>query len=172
LTGLPTAWRVKHYDQFASVALNPNSLYWIEVSVHSASEESVIEWGTTADISGPDVAGNYSAWSLTDDGFFRNKGIDPFAFDSALQMEVDVVPEPSTWAMMVLGFAGLGSTRRLGRERRLRTLHRQQRKRRPQSRPVDGRRCYRLTRASSDKISGRSVRIRLANRAPLASSTG
>ena len=44
LTGLPTAWTVKHYDQFASVALNPNSLYWIEVSVHSASEESVIEW--------------------------------------------------------------------------------------------------------------------------------
>jgi len=108
LTGLPTAWTVKHYDQFASVALNPNSLYWIEVSVHSASEESVIEWGTTADISGPDVAGNYSAWSLTDDGFFRNKGIDPFAFDSALQMEVDVVPEPSTWGMMLVGFAGLG----------------------------------------------------------------
>jgi len=114
LTGLPTAWTVKHYDQFASVALNPNSLYWIEVSVHSASEESVIEWGTTDDISGPDVAGNYSAWSLTDDGFFRNKGIDPFAFDSALQMEVDVVPEPSTWAMMLLGFAGLGLARRRG----------------------------------------------------------
>src|ERR1700722_17875542 len=108
LTGLPTAWTVKHYDQFADVALNPNSLYWIEVSVQSASDESVIEWGTTADISGPDVAGNYSAWSLTDDGFFRNKGIDPFAFDSALQMEVDVVPEPSTWGMMLVGFAGLG----------------------------------------------------------------
>ncbi len=114
LTGLPTAWTVKHYDQFASVALNPNSLYWIEVSVRSASDESVIEWGTTADISGPGVAGNYSAWSLTDDGFFRNKGIDPFAFDTALQMEVDVVPEPSTWAMMLLGFAGLGFARRHG----------------------------------------------------------
>jgi hypothetical protein len=114
LTGLPTAWTVKHYDQFAGVVLNPNSLYWIEVSVHSASEESVIEWGTTTDISGPDVAGNYSAWSLTDDGFFRNKGIDPFAFDSALQMEVDVVPESSTWAMMLLGFAGLGLARRHG----------------------------------------------------------
>ena len=33
LTSLPTAWTVKHYDQFAGVALNPNSLYWIEVSV-------------------------------------------------------------------------------------------------------------------------------------------
>ena len=108
LTSLPTAWTVKHYDRFASVVLNPNSLYWIEVSAHSASDESVIEWGTTADISGPGVASNYSAWSLTDDGFFLNKGIDPFPFDNALQMEVNAVPEPSTWAMMLLGFAGLG----------------------------------------------------------------
>ena len=114
LTSLPTAWTAKHYDQFAGVVLNPNSLYWIEVSVQSASGESVIEWGTTADISGPGVASNYSAWSLTDDGFFLNKGVDPFAFDSALQMEVDVVPEPSTWAMMLLGFAGLGLARRRG----------------------------------------------------------
>jgi PEP-CTERM motif len=45
------------------------------------------------------------AWSFTDDGFFLNKGIDPFAVDNALQMEVDAVPEPSTWAMMLLGFA-------------------------------------------------------------------
>jgi hypothetical protein len=29
-------------------------------------------------------------------------------------MEVDVVPEPSTWAMMLLGFAGLGLARRHG----------------------------------------------------------
>jgi hypothetical protein len=50
---------------------------------------------TSRDLASP---ANYSAWSLTDDGFFRNKGIDPFAFDSALQMKVDVVPEPSTWA--------------------------------------------------------------------------
>jgi hypothetical protein len=61
LTSLPTAWTVEWYDQFAGVVLNPNSLYWIEVSVHSASDESVIEWGTTGDISGPGVASNYSA---------------------------------------------------------------------------------------------------------------
>ena len=33
LTSLPRLGRCKHYDQFAGVALNPNSLYWIEVSV-------------------------------------------------------------------------------------------------------------------------------------------
>jgi hypothetical protein len=52
--------------------LNPDSLYWIKVTVHSANE-SVIEWGTTADISGPGVAGNYPAWPFTDDGFFLIK---------------------------------------------------------------------------------------------------
>ena len=31
---------------------NPNSLYWIGVSVQSANDNSVIEWGATANISG------------------------------------------------------------------------------------------------------------------------
>jgi hypothetical protein len=110
VTGLPAAWTAGRYNQFADVVLNPDSLYWIEVTVHSANE-SVIEWGTTADISGPSVASNYSAWSFTDDGFFLNKGVNPFPFDSALQMEVDAVPEPSTWAMILVGFALLASAR-------------------------------------------------------------
>ena len=57
------------FDQFASVVLNPNSLYWIEVNVQSANDESVVGWGTTADISGPGITSNYLAWSLTNDGF-------------------------------------------------------------------------------------------------------
>ena len=105
VTGLPDAWTVEHYDQFAGVVINPNSLYWIEVNVTGESE---VEWGVTADLTGPGVASNYLAWSFTDDGFFLNKGVDPFRFDNALQMEVDPVPEPSTWAMMLVGFAGLG----------------------------------------------------------------
>jgi hypothetical protein len=105
VTSLPAAWTLERYDQFARVVLNPNSLYWIEVGANSGSE---VEWGITADVSGPGVVSNYLAWFNTDDGFFLNKGIDPFPFDNALQMEVDAVPEPSTWAMMLLGFAGLG----------------------------------------------------------------
>jgi hypothetical protein len=110
VTGLPAAWTVERYDQFASVVLNPNSLYWIEVRVNSESE---VEWGITADISGSGVAGNYLAWFNTDDGFFLNKGLDPFPFDNALQMEVSgtAAPESSTWALMLIGFAGLGYTR-------------------------------------------------------------
>jgi hypothetical protein len=107
VTGLPTAWTVERYDQFARIGLSPNSLYWIEIQVNSQSE---VEWGITADVSGPDVANNYLAWFYTNDGFFLNKGVDPFPFDNALQMEVVgiAVPEPSTWAMMLVGFAALG----------------------------------------------------------------
>jgi hypothetical protein len=108
VASLPAVWTDERYDQFDDIVLNPNSLYWIEVSVGSANGESVVEWGITADVSDPDVANNYFAWFNTDDGFFLNKGIDPFPFDNTLQMEVDAVPEPSTWAMMLMGFAGLG----------------------------------------------------------------
>jgi hypothetical protein len=104
VTGLSASPTVEHYA-FAGVALNPDSLYWIEVR---ADGRSVVEWGLTDDVSGPGVAGNYLAWFGTDDGFFLNNGVAPFAFDQALQMEVDAIPEPSTWAMMLLGFAGLG----------------------------------------------------------------
>jgi hypothetical protein len=107
LASLPTAWTVEQYDQFAGVELNPNSLYWIELSERSQSE---VEWGITANLSGPGVANNYLAWSSTDNGFFLNKGVDPFPFDNALQMKVVAVPEPSIWAMLLMGFAGLGFT--------------------------------------------------------------
>jgi hypothetical protein len=106
VASLPTAPSVEHYDQFSGVALNPNSLYWIEVRVDGGA---IVEWGITDDVSGPGVSGNYLAWSGTDDGFFLNDGVQPFAFDQALKMRVsDAVPEPSTWAMMLLGFAVVG----------------------------------------------------------------
>jgi hypothetical protein len=105
VTSLTTVPQLRRFDQFANVQLDPNSLYWIEVRVNG---DAVVEWGTTDDISGAGVANNYSAWSLTDDGFFLNKGVDPFPGDNALQMEIDVVPETSTWAMMAVGFATLG----------------------------------------------------------------
>jgi PEP-CTERM motif len=97
--------QIERFNQFASVQLESNSLYWIEVRVDG---DAVVEWGITADVSGPGVANNYLAWDYTDDGFFLNKGVDPFPFDNALQMKIDAVPEPSTWVTMLIGFAGLG----------------------------------------------------------------
>jgi hypothetical protein len=59
---------------------------------------------------GVGVAENYNSSDATDFGFFLNHGAPPFAGDIAFQMEVSgtAVPEPSTWAMMLAGFAGLG----------------------------------------------------------------
>jgi hypothetical protein len=106
LTGLPSIPTVERYDQFSDVSLNPNSLYWIEVST-ADSGDAAVAWGITGDVSGPGVAVNYLESDLTNEAFFLNKGVDPWPFDDAFQMEIEGTPEPSTWIMMALGFAGL-----------------------------------------------------------------
>jgi hypothetical protein len=106
---------VKHFKQFADIALKPDSFYWIDLNVFGPPPPSgagpFIGWGVTNDVSGPGVLQGYNSSSFTDGGFFPNKptpppnnGLSPF------QMEVlgTAVPEPSTWVMMLLGFAGLG----------------------------------------------------------------
>ena len=106
LTSLPSIPTIERYDQFSDVPLSPNSLYWIEVST-ADSGEAAVAWGITNDVSGPGVAGNYLESDLTDDAFFLNKGVDPWPFDNAFQMEIAAAPELSTWLMMALGFAAL-----------------------------------------------------------------
>jgi hypothetical protein len=105
VSGLSTTPTVEHFDQFAGVALNPNSLYWMEVRVDG---RSIVEWEITDDVSGPGVVGNYFAWFGTNNGFFLNNGVQPFPGNQALQMEIAAAPEPATWAMMLVGFASLG----------------------------------------------------------------
>jgi PEP-CTERM motif len=84
--------------------------YWIDVASSSDPEDSPVNWGYTSDVSGVGVAENYNSSNATDFTFFRNQGLPPFPFDLAFQMKISGVatPEPSTWAMMALGFAGLG----------------------------------------------------------------
>ncbi len=106
LTSLPSIPTVERYDQFSDVSLSPDSLYWIEVST-ADNGEAAVAWGITDDVSGPGVAANYLESDLTDEAFFLNKGVDPWPFDDAFQMEIEAAPEPSTWLMMALGFAGL-----------------------------------------------------------------
>ncbi len=101
---------IEHFDQFANITLQPNSLYWIDIEGDSDPFDNPVSWGYTYDISGVGVAENYNSSIATDFTFFRNQGVPPYPFDVAFQMEVSGVatPEPSTWAMMLLGFAGLG----------------------------------------------------------------
>lgn len=114
MTSLPSSLMVEQFDQFAGISLKPDSLYWIEVQ--STAE---VDWGITTDVSGQGVASNYLSTENTDGGFFLNKGIEPFPFNEALQMKVEVasVPEPSTWLMFAMGFVGLGLAGPLGRRR-------------------------------------------------------
>ena len=104
LAGVPT---VERYDEFSSEWLSPNSLYWIEVSTED-SGDAAVAWGITRDVSGPGVASNYLEADLTNEAFFLNEGVAPWPSDDAFQMRIDAAPEPSTWLMMALGFAGLG----------------------------------------------------------------
>ena len=99
------------FSEFAGIPLNPNSLYWIDLtSTSSSAGDAFVTWGLTSDVSGVGVAENYNSSDATDFTFFLNKGVPPFAVDLAFQMEVSgtAVPEPSTWAMMLLGFAVFG----------------------------------------------------------------
>ena len=114
LTSLPSIPAVERYDQFSDVSLNPDSLYWIEVST-ADSGDAAVAWAITTDVSGPAVAANYLESDLTDNAFFLNKGVDPWPFDDAFRMEIAATPELSTWLMMVVGFAGLSCLSRRAR---------------------------------------------------------
>jgi hypothetical protein len=109
LSDLSPTLTVEHFNQFAGVTLNANSLYWIDVEQNDFND-SPVNWGLTSDVSGVGVADNYNSSNATDFTFFRNQGVPPFAFNVAFQMEVSgaPTPEPSTWALMLTGLAGLG----------------------------------------------------------------
>jgi hypothetical protein len=110
LSDLSTSLAVEHFDQFAGITLNANSLYWIDVEPDSDPNAAPVNWGLTSDVSGVGVAENYNSSNATDFTFFRNQGVPPFPFNVAFQMKVSGVatPEPSTWALMLTGLAGLG----------------------------------------------------------------
>jgi hypothetical protein len=81
---------------FSSIALAADTRYWIELSTSTGS----LEWAYTAANDGIGVANeyNFSAGSVS-----ANQAFTPY------QMRIgSAVPEPSTWALMLAGFAGLG----------------------------------------------------------------
>jgi hypothetical protein len=103
----PTAVK---FTQFGAITLQPNSLYWIDLTLSGTSNRENgpnFGWDTTDDDSGVGVANGYNASDPTDFLFFPNN---KETGGQAFQMEVSGVaaPEPSTWAMMALGFTGLG----------------------------------------------------------------
>jgi hypothetical protein len=113
ISDLSGALTVEHFSQFANITLQPDTFYAIAVFVSSQSAEdgATLGWGTTDDDSGVGVADGYNASYITDNGFFPNKPTPPPNNGGPIfQMEVSGVatPEPSTWALMLVGLAGLG----------------------------------------------------------------
>ncbi|HEY1927801.1 MAG TPA: choice-of-anchor R domain-containing protein [Caulobacteraceae bacterium] len=83
--------------------LSANTRYWLQVSDAGGTSAN---WAWSLDTSGPGVAGEFFA---NQNGVFPNSG-------GPYQMEVSVaVPEPAAWALMLVGFGGLGGALRFGR---------------------------------------------------------
>jgi hypothetical protein len=104
---------VEHFSQFDGLQLQANTFYWIDLtgSGQSPGDLASIGWGVTNDDSGPGVAEGYNSSQITDFGFFPNAPTPPPNNGGPIfQMEVSAAaaPEPSTWALMLMGLAGLG----------------------------------------------------------------
>jgi hypothetical protein len=83
---------------FSGISLVANTRYWIGLTSSSGAE-----WDYTFDGTGLGVGTEFT---------FSNLPGTPSVFTNdeqgAYQMQVAAVPEPSTWAMMIIGFVGLG----------------------------------------------------------------
>jgi hypothetical protein len=113
ISDLSGALTVEHFSQLTNITLQPDAFYaiFVTVSEQSAEDGATVGWGTTDDDSGPGVADGYNVSYITDNSFFPNKPTpSPNNGGPIFQMEVSGVatPEPSTWAMMPVGLAGLG----------------------------------------------------------------
>ena len=113
ISDLSTNLTVEHFSQFDGLQLQANTFYWIDLtgSGQSAGDLVNLGWGVTNDDSGPGVAEGYNSSQITDFGFFPNAPTPPPNNGGPIfQMEVSAAaaPEPSTWALMLMGLAGLG----------------------------------------------------------------
>ena len=78
-----------------------------------------IHWGNVPDPAGATAYGNVSGfylWNNATAGSIHLTSTGGYS-DAVLYKATAAVPEPATWAMMLLGFAGIGATMRRRRRR-------------------------------------------------------
>ncbi len=113
MSDLSTNLTVQHFSQFNGFELQANTFYWIDLTISGQSNDdnATIGWGVTDEDLGPGVAEGYNSSDITDFEFFPNAPTPPPDNGGPIfQMEVSAAaaPEPSTWALMLIGLAGLG----------------------------------------------------------------
>jgi hypothetical protein len=94
---------------FSGVTLTGGN-YWFELSDASGANGDPMYWD---DNNGPSSAWDSASGDLTN----YSSGFDPGSNSEAFSILGGGTPEPATWALMLAGFAGLGSALRLRRAR-------------------------------------------------------
>jgi hypothetical protein len=92
------------------VAIDFDAANNIETALQLYSEQGEIDFNDTVELVGIqafDSAGRPVAATITGDGGFDYSAL-AASNAAALGLDVSGVPETSTWAMMLIGFAGLG----------------------------------------------------------------
>ncbi|MEA3188346.1 MAG: hypothetical protein QOD99_2176 [Chthoniobacter sp.] len=106
------------YTYTGSFALAPSATYWVFETVTQSAPNKVYTWSETASNSETGISG----WTIRD-GFkdrSQNNGVPGAWFNDVgspfqLSVDVTVVPEPGTWAMVLGGIGMLVGFRRFGR---------------------------------------------------------
>lgn len=90
-------------SESVSYSLSAGTRYWIGIS----SSDGSVFWSYDADASGIGVAGEY----YDNQGGVSLIGADDNGGGYQMELVAGAVPEPSSWAMMAIGFMGLGYIR-------------------------------------------------------------
>jgi hypothetical protein len=91
------------YSYAGSLALSPNTTYWVEADVNPASN-SFYEWNATADA--PTVGSGLGFAYITDGGSTWSQA-PSISLEMQVNAEPTAVPEPSSVALLAIGAVGL-----------------------------------------------------------------
>ncbi len=97
IAGPPTYAEYVYNAVFPAISLTPGTTYWFEITGTTGADETGF-FGVETTSNPPDGAMAYQSF-----------GNPPTMINASLALSLtNGVPEPSTWAMMLAGFAGLG----------------------------------------------------------------
>ena len=96
IAGPPTYAEYVYNADFPAISLTPGTTYYFEITGTTGATETG-EFGVETTSTAP--AGTLA---------YQSFGGTPEVIDAELALQLTTVPEPSTWAMMALGFAGIG----------------------------------------------------------------